>query len=141
MSRHVLIVDDDSSIAGLVKYIVLQMPGTTAQTAGSGQRALQCIGEKRPDLVVLDIMLPDIDGAEVCRRLRANSATARLPVLMISGHLHLDQIARDAGATDYLPKPFNLTMLEHRIKDILFDSEMPAPRAQAPMGSRLEELC
>jgi DNA-binding response OmpR family regulator len=126
LSKHVLIVDDDASLVRLMKYIVLQIPGTTAQTAGTGQRALQCIGEKRPDLVVLDIMLPGIDGAEVCRRLRADPATECLPVLMISGHLHLDQIAREAGATDYMPKPRNLTVLEQRIQALLFDSEMPA---------------
>ena len=137
MSKHVLIVDDDAKLTKIIKYIVEQMPDTTAQTAGSGPMALKCIGEKRPDLLVLDIMLPRMDGGAVCRRLRADLVTARLPVLIISGHQDVAQIARDSGATDYLPKPFSLGVLEQRIQAMLVGGECP-PGTWSHVPNQLE---
>jgi len=136
LPKHVLIVDDDECLARLLSIVVKRLGGldtpATVRLAGSGRLALQRIGEQRPDLVVLDLMLPDMNGDEVCRRLRADPATALLPVLIISGHSLAAQIAREAGATDYMPKPFDMAALAERIQDLLFDGEMAAQERAEP---------
>lgn len=118
MVRHILVVDDDHHITELLRR-TLAHAGYTVAVATSGAEALQAVVDRPPDLIVLDVMIPGLDGFEVCRRLREGGTTA--PILMLT--------ARDAvadrvtglrgGADDYLAKPFALDELLARIEALL----------------------
>ncbi len=117
MSDTVLIIDDDARLAGMLAEY-LGGSGFTVLTEGSGEDGLAAIAREAPAAVILDIMLPDIDGFEVCRRLRARSD---VPVLMLTAKGDdFDRIVGlEIGADDYLPKPFNPRELLARLKAIL----------------------
>lgn len=106
MNRSVLIVDDDEDLR-LLLHIMLERSGFAVAEAGSGQEALRRVKEVRPDVVVLDVMMPDMNGLETCRALRAEEATADLPVIMLSARMNPNAVAAglEAGATEYLTKP------------------------------------
>jgi two-component system phosphate regulon response regulator PhoB len=116
---RVLIVDDDPDIRRLVAYN-LRMSGFDPVTADSGRMALDTIAAQPPDLIVLDLMLPDIDGNEVCRTLRKNGGQ-RIPIVMLTART--DEIDRvlgfELGADDYVTKPFSPRELVLRIRSIL----------------------
>jgi len=113
----ILVIDDEPNIVELVK-LYLSREGQTVESAGTGQEGLTKLATFAPDLVILDIMLPDIDGFEVCRRIRAKS---RVPVLMLSARREdIDKIiGLELGADDYLAKPFNPHEMVARVKAIL----------------------
>ncbi len=115
--RGLLLVVDDNETNRDVLSRRLQMQGYATQSAADGAAALAAIGERVFDLVLLDIMMPDMDGYEVLRRLKADEKTRDLPVIMISAIGDLDSVVRciEMGAEDYLPKPFNPTLLKARI--------------------------
>lgn len=120
MAARILVVEDESDLAELVAFN-LQQAGHTVTTAGTGSTALAEIQRQTPDLVVLDVMLPDITGLEVCRRLRRNEATATLPVVMLTAKgEELDRVVGfEVGADDYVTKPFSPRELLLRIEAIL----------------------
>ncbi len=113
----ILVVEDESSIASFVS-LYLKNAGYAVKTATTGAEAISEANAHAPALVVLDLMLPDIDGIEVCRRLRANSD---VPILMLTARDEdIDKIiGLEVGADDYLTKPFNPRELVARIKSIL----------------------
>jgi DNA-binding response OmpR family regulator len=115
--QTVLVVDDEAAIAEAVRAR-LSSEGFRVLVAGDGTRALELAGAERPDLVVLDLMLPGMDGLEVCRRLQAGRW---VPVLMLTARTEeADKVAGFAvGADDYLTKPFSLRELTVRVKAIL----------------------
>src|SRR5205809_4160872 len=115
--QTVLVVEDESSIASFVA-LYLKNAGYRVQTAGTGQDALDALSRERPDLIVLDLMLPDIDGIEVCRRVRRGSD---IPILMLTARDEdVDKIiGLEVGADDYMTKPFNPRELVARVKSIL----------------------
>ena len=117
MAGHILVVDDDPEILNLLKR-GLAYAGYTIDTAGDGSEALAKAMEREPDLVVLDIMMPELDGIEVCKRLRQASD---LPILMLTAKGTVaDRIAGlDSGADDYLVKPFSLDELLARVRALL----------------------
>ncbi|HKN63592.1 MAG TPA: response regulator, partial [Gaiellaceae bacterium] len=104
-SETILVVEDEQAIASFVSAY-LRKDGFDVRTTASGREALTIVGTDAPALVVLDLMLPDLDGLEVCRRIRE---TSTLPVLMLTARDDdLDKIAGlEVGADDYLTKPFN----------------------------------
>ena len=114
---NILVVEDESSIASFVS-LYLRNAGYTVRTAATGSDALSDAASNPPALVVLDLMLPDIDGIEVCKRLRQGSD---VPILMLTARDEdVDKIiGLEVGADDYLTKPFNPRELVARIKSIL----------------------
>jgi DNA-binding response OmpR family regulator len=118
--KVVLIVDDQPSIVTTLKFQVMNA-GFNALVANSGEQAMKIITESRPDLVLLDVMMPRINGWEVCRRLKANPATSEIPVFMVTS-LHGDadtSEARNSGANEFLVKPIKTDDLVKRIKKYL----------------------
>ncbi len=120
MGEKILIVDDDLESLKLIG-LMLQRRGYQISAAQSGAQALVKASEEKPDLIILDVMMPDMDGYEVCRRLRANPATADLPVIMFTAKtLVKDKVAGfQAGADDYLTKPIHPTELASRVEKVL----------------------
>jgi len=118
MSKRVLIVEDDPSVARLIRDN-LQFEGFEVQEAVNGRDAVQHVERLRPDLVLLDLMLPGLDGFEVCRRL--NEGPDRTPIIVITArNQHTDKIrGLELGADDYLTKPFALDELLARMHAVL----------------------
>ncbi|MFH0823056.1 MAG: response regulator transcription factor, partial [Pseudomonadota bacterium] len=119
-NQKVLIVDDEPDILELVKYN-LAREGYIVKCAASGERGLSLALEDVPDLVVLDLMLPGIDGLEVCRALRADPSTAQVSILMLTAKTEDSDIVAglELGADDYITKPFSPRVLLARIKATL----------------------
>ncbi len=117
---YVLIIDDESDLASLVEFN-LQKAGFQTAIALTGARALELASQRVPDAVLLDLMLPDISGKEVCRRLRADPRTKSVPVVMLTARgEEMDRVEGfEAGADDYVTKPFSPRELVLRIKAIL----------------------
>jgi len=112
MSIRVLVVDDNFVNVKLLEEL-LKSASYEVATAMSGEAALEKVVQSRPDIVLLDVMMPDMDGYEVCRRIRQNEKTARLPVIMITA---LDkpgdrEMGLAAGANDFLSKPIEDVLL------------------------------
>ena len=118
--ERVLIVDDDPDIVRLVSYN-LSHSGYEVQIATSGREALDLVQKQPPDLIVLDVMLPDVDGLEVCRTLRLQAPSRRIPILMLTARgEEIDRVVGfELGADDYVSKPFSPRELVLRVKSIL----------------------
>jgi DNA-binding response OmpR family regulator len=116
----ILVVDDEPETLGSIRRVVADA-GFTVLTAGSGEQALQLIAEKVPDLVILDVIMPEMTGIEVCKRIRANPYYARLPILFLTARSRPSDIAEglDAGGDDYVTKPFQVVELPARIRALL----------------------
>lgn len=119
----ILIVDDDPVIQELIMDILHGNGYENTQTVGSGEEALEMMKQNPPDLVVLDILLPGMQGYEVCRRMRANKATVHTPVLMMTGSILDKETALEksfkAGVTDFITKPIKTVELTARVKSAL----------------------
>lgn len=139
----ILIVEDDTEVAQTIE-LRLTHSGHQAVIAANGYEALQRVRRLKPDLMLLDIGMPEMDGLEVCRRLRATPATAAIPILFITARGGIESKIEgfDAGADDYLVKPFNLQELELRIRALLRrtspDKSGPAARHLAVGRLRLD---
>jgi len=120
MSNYILAVDDDELTLRLVS-VTLSKAGYQVVVAHNGQEALQRISESKPSLILLDVMMPDISGFEVCTRLRSSPATASLPIMMLTALTTVEQKIKgfEAGADDYLPKPFVPDELLMRVRVLL----------------------
>ncbi len=140
--KRVLIVEDEPEIADLIRFHV-EREGLSARSVASGKLALDAVRHDAPDVVVLDLMLPDLDGLEVCRRLKQNPDTRGIPILMVSAKGEETDIVSgiELGADDYVTKPFSAKILIARLKNILRrgeagDSEVtPAGRVTLRGGS------
>jgi two-component system, OmpR family, phosphate regulon response regulator PhoB len=121
MAAVILIVEDEPDLASTLAFN-LEQAGFRTLLAERGARALELAhGDPRPDLVVLDLMLPDVSGTEVCRRLRESDRTRRIPILMLTAKTDpIDRVVGfEVGADDYVTKPYSVRELVLRIKAIL----------------------
>ena len=120
----ILLVDDEEAVQKLLRY-PLERDGFRVVSALDGEEALDCFATENPDLVVLDIMLPRVDGLEVCKRLRARST---VPFIMLSaGDDELDKVVGlELGADDYITKPFSIHEFRSRVRALLRRAKLPA---------------
>jgi len=120
MAPHVLVVEDEDALSALLQYN-LDKEGYQVTVAADGEEALVVIDEAQPDLIVLDWMLPQVSGVEVCRRLRARPETRNMPIIMLTARgEETDRIrGLDTGADDYIVKPFSMSELAARIRAVL----------------------
>ena len=120
MAREVLVVEDEPDIRRLV-VLHLEREGFRCRTATTGSDALREVKAAAPDLVVLDLMLPEVDGLEVCRRLRRDTSTAGIPIIMLTAKSdEVDRIVGlEIGADDYIGKPFSPKELVARVRAVL----------------------
>ncbi len=116
----ILVVDDEPEAVELLEFN-LKQAGYAVSTAGDGAEALKRARTQTPDLIVLDVMLPEMDGFEICKSLRLNPATAKVPIVMLTAKAaEIDRVlGLELGADDYLTKPFSPRELLLRIKKIL----------------------
>ncbi len=129
--RKILVVDDEPKLVRVVREY-LEHDGYRVVSAGDGREALARFRQERPDLVVLDLMLPEIDGLEVCRRIRQDSA---VPIIMLTARAEeVDElIGLELGADDYVTKPFSPRTLLARVRSVLRRA-VPAEESEAPLS-------
>ena len=117
---HVLVVDDTEDIRHLV-VVRLKLAGFQTSEAASGADAIEQASAAPPDLILLDWVMPELDGIEVCRRLKANPATAAIPIILLTGRTlpNEERIAVDVGAAGLIAKPFDVDDLVSRVREAL----------------------
>lgn len=117
MPEKVLVIDDESDVLLIVKT-ALQQEGFEVFTAASGPEGIEAAHDKKPDCIILDFMMPGMDGFEVLRNLRADDDTCMIPVVMLTGVSEQSNIrqAIASGIDFYLVKPFDITDLTHKIR-------------------------
>ena len=122
MQKKILIVEDEESLLKL-ESILLTTKGYLVQGVTSGIAALEAIDEEMPDLVLLDVMLPKMDGFEVCSRIKQNPATKHIPVILLTAKKTPEDISRgkDVGADEYITKPFKSAMVMETIAKLVQD--------------------
>ena len=118
--RTVVIVEDDEDVADSIRYN-LEREGFRVRVASTGETALDVIVDRVPNIVLLDLNLPQMSGLEICRRLRAEAATSRVPILMLTarGEESDKVLGLNLGADDYITKPFSMRELMARVKALL----------------------
>lgn len=125
---HILVVEDEEDLQALVEYN-LQREGFHVTCVGTGEGALKAVRQAAPDLILLDLMLPGMDGLEVCRALRNDPALASVPVVMLTAKTEEADIVTglELGADDYVTKPFNPRVLIARVKAVLRRGDIDEP--------------
>jgi two-component system alkaline phosphatase synthesis response regulator PhoP len=139
--KTILVVDDEKDIIDLLKYN-LQKEGYAVQTAQNGKRALEQ-AQKRPDLIVLDVMMPEMDGWEVCKELKRRDLTSSIPIIFLTAKgTEVDEVVGlELGADDYIVKPISIRKLVARIKTVLRRHEpVEAKTGRPPDLLRVEQL-
>ena len=140
--KRILVVEDDADIAELLRHY-LERAGYAVDVLGTGTDAVSRIRDSQPDLVILDRMLPGLDGLEICRLLRVQPATADLPVIMLTARAEESDriVGLELGADDYITKPFSAKEVVARVQALLRRSARSAPAASTetpPPGKVLE---
>ncbi len=136
MKRSVLIVEDEEDIRELLSYTLLR-EGYQVAAVASGEEALAVAEAKTPDLVLLDLMLPGLDGLTVCRKLRANPKTADVAIVMLTAKGEEGDIVTglNMGANDYITKPFSRNVLLARMRAVLRNAACGATRRSRTKGT------
>ncbi len=136
---RILVVEDEADIAALIKRTLEQNSAAEVEVVVSGDAALKAIATTPPDLMILDLNLPVIDGAEVCRLVRARPASNTLPIIMLTARTaETDRIAGlDLGADDYVTKPFSFRELAARVRAVLRRHRPHVPGSAVYRGAHL----
>ena len=123
MGKKILVIEDDPGSRRLTEF-TLKREGYEVLTAGNGLEGLNRINRDQPDLVILDVMLPGIDGYEIARRIRSQPETEQLPILMLSGKVRAEDktTGLQVGANDYLSKPASPALIVQKVAALLGDS-------------------
>lgn len=118
--EHILIIEDEQDIIELLTYN-LEQEGYSISFATSGEEAFSLVHQKNPDLILLDLMLPGVDGLDVCRNLKQNEMTRNIPIIMLTAKSEDSDIITglEMGADDYIPKPFSPKVLIARVRSVL----------------------
>lgn len=119
-ARRILVVDDEPPIRDILRF-QLENAGFEVSCAEDGEEGLQMVSELAPDLVLLDLMIPQMDGYEVCRRIKSDYATRHIPVIILTARAELDEKLKglENGANDYVTKPFSIPELLMRVQNVL----------------------
>ncbi len=142
MAKKILLVEDEEEILQLAK-LYLEKEGFRTCLARTGLDALKQVKAERPDLVILDLMLPELDGLEVCKRIRSDSQTAMLPIIMLTAKAEESDtiLGLELGADDYVTKPFSPKALVARVKALLRRLERrPDDATQLEYGTLVLDL-
>jgi two-component system, OmpR family, alkaline phosphatase synthesis response regulator PhoP len=142
MAKKILIVDDEKDIVQMLKYNI-EKEGYAVLTALNGNRALEQARENKPDLILLDVMMPEMDGWEVCKQLMRDEKTARIPVIFLTAKgSEVDEVVGlELGADDYIIKPISIRKLIARIKTAFRRKEaMALPAEKLPEVLRVEGM-
>ncbi len=125
MKKSIVVIEDESDILEVLKYN-LEREGYRVRTCRDGESGLRLVREENPDLVLLDLMLPSLDGIEICRRLREDPVTRSLPVIMLTAKGEESDVVLGlgVGADDYVTKPFSTGELTARIRAVLRRTEL-----------------
>ena len=120
LHHNILVVDDEEDLLELVRY-TLAKEGHSVTCVDTGEKAVDSVRQSLPDLIVLDLMLPGIDGLEVCRRLKGDLKTREVPIIMLTAKREERDVITglDGGADDYVTKPFSPRVLLARVKSIM----------------------
>ncbi len=118
--KKILLVDDSSTVLLMVKTILSRRPYDTV-TAADGQEGIEKAVSERPDLILMDVMMPRMDGFEACRRLRASAETREIPIIMVTtrGEMQSVQAGYESGCSDYVTKPIDARELLEKVRNCL----------------------
>ena len=129
MTRKILLVDDEDSVLDVIEAILSRSEAGEVRRAKDGDEALKTANEWRPDLVIVDVLMPTVNGYEVCLALKENPLTSHVKVVMVTGldqQFDRDKALNEVGADGYLSKPFTATALMNEVVAQLGPQEVPA---------------
>ena len=131
VKSRIAVVEDEEDIREILEYS-LSREGFAVETANDGASGLEMVKKSNPDLVLLDLMLPDIDGLEICRQLKSSEATRDIAIIMVTAKGEESDIVLGLGlgADDYVPKPFSNKELVARVRSVLRRNQRLAARAE-----------
>lgn len=117
-AAHILVVDDDPDISMMLK-LMLEFKGHSVKTAERTEETRQVLSGNKIDLIIMDMLLSGVNGTDICTELKANQATNSIPIIMISAHPNAKELCMQAGADDFIAKPFDMDEMLDAIKKLV----------------------